>query len=88
LNKAEKEHMRRVAELGCIICGQPAELHHINNSTMGKRSSNYEVIPLCHIHHRNGGFGIAIHAGLRTWQENHGYEKDLLEEVKKRLELL
>lgn len=52
-NKAEREHMNRVAELGCIVCanmgvpGSPAEVHHINNATMGKRASNYEVIPLC-----------------------------------------
>ena len=27
--KGDKEHMARIAELGCIICGMPAEVHHI-----------------------------------------------------------
>ena len=36
---AEKKHMRKVAELGCIACnklgfpGSPAQLHHIKNNT-------------------------------------------------------
>ena len=51
--KEEKEHMGRVASMGCVICRNlglgesPAEVHHIGNGTMGKRASNYEVIPLC-----------------------------------------
>lgn len=54
--KAEKEQMRKFAELGCILCiehlgkyGSPAEMHHIRRS--GKRS-NAPVIPLCPTHHR------------------------------------
>lgn len=53
MRKAEKEHLNNVAELGCIVCrnngfyGSAAEIHHIGNGTMGKRASNYEVIPLC-----------------------------------------
>lgn len=51
--KAEKAHLNSVAELGCIVCsnmgfmGSAAEIHHIGNGTMGKRASNYEIIPLC-----------------------------------------
>lgn len=81
-SRAEKIWMSRVAELGCIVCGQPAEIHHIGNGTMGKRASNFEVIPLCHLHHRTGGHGVAVHAGRKTWESIYGTERDLLEQVK------
>lgn len=85
--KAEREHMSRVASMGCIVCSNmgfpcsPAEVHHINNGTMGKRASNYEVIPLCPPHHRTGGYGVAVHAGRKAWEQNFGTERDLLELV-------
>ena len=51
MTKAEKVHMRKVADLGCIACRKlgyedtPAELHHVKKGTMGKKASTYEVIP-------------------------------------------
>lgn len=87
--KAEREHMERVASLGCIACynlgydDTPAEIHHITTGVgMGQRASNYQVIPLCHTHHRTGGPGVAIHAGKETWELRHGREIDLLEQVR------
>ena len=77
--KAEREHMSRVAELGCIICGSQAEVHHLPGH--GVRASHYETIPLCPTHHRNGGFGEAVHQGRRTWEANYGTEKELLSRV-------
>lgn len=86
--KAEKQHRKAVAELGCIVCrnqgneGSPAELHHIRaGAGMGRRSSEFEVIPLCPFHHRHGGWGHAIHAGRIMWEANHGTERDLLTQV-------
>ena len=84
--KAEQQWLNRVAELGCIICQRPAEIHHIGNGTMGKRASNFEVIPLCCEHHRTGGHGVAVHAGRRTWEAIHGTERELLEQVKRMIE--
>lgn len=91
--KAEKMHMSKVAGLGCIACrnmgyiteGVACEIHHIGNGTMGKRASNHEVIGLCHIHHRTGGYGVAVHDGRKSWEEKHGTEKELLKQT---LELL
>jgi len=86
--KAESDHMDKVASLGCIACltigyeDTPAEIHHISNGAMGKRATNYEVIPLCPIHHRTGGHGVAVHAGIVTWESTFGTEKDLLEQVR------
>ena len=54
MNKAEKEHLSRVANVGCIVCRMqgneesPAEIHHIRHGQgISQRASNYEVIPLC-----------------------------------------
>ena len=83
----EKKHLNKVASMGCIVCvnlgvGEtPAEIHHIGNGTMGKRASNYEVIPLCHIHHRTGGYGVAVHQGRVQWETNFGTERDLLKQT-------
>ena len=84
MNKADKEFMGLVAELGCIVCrnngdyDSPAEIHHVGNGTMGKRASNHEIIPLCHIHHRTGNNGIAVHAGRKSFESNFGTEQGLL----------
>ena len=80
--------MGLVAELGCIICrnnghlDSPAEIHHIGNGTMGKRANNREVIPLCHIHHRTGNNGIAVHAGRKSFEANFGTEQELLAQTR------
>lgn len=91
-NKAEKRHMARVAALGCVVCRNqglgptPAELHHIRAGVgMGQRASNYDVIPLCHIHHRTGGYGMAIHAGKSEFERLYGTEKDLLAQTKREI---
>lgn len=87
--KAEKEHLGRVAALGCIVCRHAetpfmaAEVHHIRQGAgMGRRNSHFETIPLCPMHHRTGGYGVAFHAGPKVWQELYGTERELLEEVK------
>lgn len=50
---AEREHMGRVAALGCLLCGQPAEVHHIREGQgMAQRASNWLTVPLCPEHHR------------------------------------
>lgn len=89
--KAEKLHISRVSALGCCICrnefglhSEP-ELHHIGNGAMGKRASNLEIIPLCFLHHRGGGIGVAIHAGRKSFEANFGTERELLAQT---LELL
>ena len=85
---ADKRHFAKVSALGCIVClnfdneGTPAEIHHIGNGAMGKRAGNDEVIPLCHTHHRTGGYGVAVHSGRNTWEDNHGTEQELLKQLK------
>jgi hypothetical protein len=89
-NKAERDHMGRVAAMGCIVCedisgsiGTPANVHHIGNQVV--RASHFDTIPLCPHHHQWGGHGEAVHAGRKTWEANFGTERDLLARVKKRI---
>ncbi|QDP61024.1 MAG: hypothetical protein Tp1123DCM1511741_13 [Prokaryotic dsDNA virus sp.] len=85
MTKKEKKHMRQVAQIGCIICRKlgyedtPAELHHINNGIMGKRATNFEVIPLCPYHHRTSN--EAYHYNTKLFTEKWGTQENLLEET-------
>ena len=82
--KAEKEHYRKVAELGCSLCrhqgneGTPAELHHIRRA--GKRS-DAPVSPLCPFHHR--GSNTSIHGmGRKRFEAEYDItEEQLLEQT-------
>ena len=77
--------MRKVADLGCIACRNlgyedtPAELHHVKKGTMGKKASNYEVIPLCPHHHRTSN--ESYHLNPLWFTEKFGTQQELLEEV-------
>ncbi|MDY0036706.1 MAG: Ref family recombination enhancement nuclease [Zoogloea oleivorans] len=93
MTKAEKAHMDRVAQLGCILCrrngyhGTPAELHHPRTGTgAGRRAAHTDVIPLCPYHHRSSN--EALHAmGRKAWERHHGItELELLDETRKALE--
>ena len=85
---AEKQHMNRVAELGCAVCrrmgyeGTPAELHHPRRLAGGwGRSGNMTVIPLCPEHHRGktGLHGL----GTKGFPKHWGFdEDDLLQDVR------
>lgn len=82
---ADKRHFGRVAALGCIICGGEAEIHHLTGAGMGLKAANDNVIPLCPRHHRTGGYGVAVHAGTRTWEEKFGTQEELLEQVRQKI---
>lgn len=86
MTKDEKQHLSRVAELGCIVCkrlgyhGTPAEIHHLRAGQGWGRSSNYHAIPLCPEHHRGktGVHGL----GTKEFPKHYGFtEQELLEEV-------
>ena len=94
LTKEEAAYVGQVVDLGCIVCRRlghgtsPAEAHHPRFlAGMGQRAPHTSVIPLCPMHHRIGGYGVAIHAGQERWEEEFGTEKELLAEVKAIFEL-
>lgn len=80
MSKASKEHMGRVAALGCILCriqgyiDTPAEVHHIFDTAA---RSDWLTVPLCRFHHQGaGGFhGMGQRAFERTYKLT---EADLL----------
>lgn len=84
MTKNEREHYRKVAELGCSLCrhqgneGTPAELHHIRRT--GKRSSA-PVIPLCPYHHRGSNTSIHGMGRKRFEREYEITEEALLEQT-------
>ena len=88
-SSAERDHMHRVAQLPCIICGaRPVEVHHIKRLADGSkvgygvRGDHFRVIPLCHEHHWNGVWNPM---GSKEFERLYGNENDLLAKVLDRL---
>ena len=87
--KAEKEHMSKVAQMGCYACEvngieNHAEIHHIRKHTgTGLRPPHSDTIPLCSIHHRTGK--DSIHLGKKLFIKKYGTEQEILKIVKRRL---
>lgn len=89
MTKAERNHLDRVAALGCILSrhyGFPdtqAEIHHVRTGTgAGRKASHYETIPLSPHFHRlsNEAFHVM---GRKAWERHHGVtELELLERVR------
>lgn len=67
----EREHMDRVASLGCLLTGRPAELHHIMHMPgKARRRDHRFVVPLSSEMHRGtqGVHGLGSEAKfLRRW---------------------
>ncbi|MFB2927582.1 Ref family recombination enhancement nuclease [Aeromonas hydrophila] len=85
--KADQQHLSDVASLGCIACrnagygATPAEIHHVRSGLgMSQRAEHTRVLPLCPRHHR-ACYPTGFRAAPRTWQQEHGSEKALLEQV-------
>ncbi len=86
MNKNEKKHLNRVAELGCMVCrrmgyeGTPCEIHHIRSGQGWGRSSHFQTIGLCPEHHRGktGVHGL----GTKGFVRHYGFtEQELLNDV-------
>jgi hypothetical protein len=75
---AAREHMGRVAGIGCLLCGMPAEVHHLREGQgMAQRASDWLTVPLCAEHHRgkSGLHGLGVRAFERRYRMS---ELDLL----------
>lgn len=87
----EKRHLSRAGEMPCIVCtlqhlgDTPAAIHHLDGKT--KPGAHFLVIPLCSLHHQNGGYGVALHAGKKEFERRYGTETYLLEQTNKLLEM-
>lgn len=92
MKKADKARFEALSNMGCIVCQNlgygysPPEIHHLlTGSGMGQKAANIKTIPLCPNHHRNGGYGVAIHSGQREFERRYGLEVELLEQVNRNL---
>ena len=76
--RLEREHLSKVASLGCLVCQMPPQLHHIRpiGLGIGNRSSHYHVIPLCRSHH-TGKF--SIHNCKQQFEAMYGTENEMLQ---------
>jgi len=74
MNKSERDHLSAVAARGCVICGGPAQIHHIRE--FGEKRNHFKTIGLCHHHH----LGIeGIHRlGKKAWRLKYGHEREYL----------
>jgi hypothetical protein len=88
---AEKRHMQKVAEMGCIVCSHshghndtPAQVHHVRARHGWGRTSHYMTIPLC-LEHHTGKTGVHSR-GRDEFKEIHGFsEMEFLEVVHSQL---
>ena len=92
-SKQEKEYMGKVAALGCIIgilfgdkdCGGRVEVHHKTGAGMGKRASDFDVMPLCTNHHSAQTplpFGHSVHKGTKSFEACYATQDKLIEETR------
>jgi len=91
MTKTERQHLNKVAALGCIACyqqgtpGTPAEIHHPRAGTgAGRRASHFDAIGLCPMHHRGtAGLSVpSIHGSKNAFIEAFGTEAELMELTK------
>jgi hypothetical protein len=77
------EHMARVAQLLCLVCGAwPVEVHH-----MPDPRSDMRVIPLCPQHHRREYGAGAFHYSPKAFYAAHGSADELLARVARLLQV-
>ena len=91
MTKSEKEHQRRVRELGCICCyllgfpGTPCAIHHLLSG--GRRIGEKHVIGLCdpghHQYPPKGSGKIARHPTRVAFALEYGSEEYLLAETQR-----
>ncbi len=82
--KAARRYMWLVKQLPCAVCGAagPSDAHHVIHDRYGSRkSSDFDVVPLCKLHHQNGP--DAIHNGKQSWREKYGPDHGLIEQTRK-----
>ena len=88
MKKAEKVHLEKVSQGGCVVCrlflgidSGACEIHHVREGKGTTRASHFEVLGLCTPHHRTGGYGVAIHAGREEFVRRYGSEGELMQAV-------
>lgn len=71
--KAGRAHMADVSTVGCLICGAPAEVHHLPYPRC-----DFRTVPLCPPHHKTEYGPQAYHYSRRNFNARHGSDEELL----------
>jgi hypothetical protein len=83
--RKDLRHFEMVKSLGCAVadkhCSGRLEIHHVR-LIPGERRKHDQVIALCSNHHRDGGHGVAFHAGQGAWEDYYEPIEDTLERVR------
>lgn len=89
-----KDHWTKVSEMGCLISGQEATLHHCHGGSMNKfpgilrgksqKPSDWLVIPIAERYH-TGRFGIdsghPYYGDAELWEKEFGSQIGMLMRV-------
>jgi len=76
-NKVEQAHIDRVLSYGCLVCGREAVPHHIMHMKgKARRRDHRFVVPLCHIEHHMGRYGVHLLGGEEAFRKM--YDIDLV----------
>lgn len=83
MKKHEREHLEKVAQQPCMVCGAwPVQVHHIETG-MGRKKDHLRVISLCYRHHQ-GEDGLHT-IGRKAWVQRYGREVDLMAKMLERM---
>lgn len=96
MKESDKNHLSRVAEIGCVVCknegfgNTPAAIHHIRDGYgRGQRAPHSETLPLCPAHHQHGDGTpkykgqVGYHFNPKAFEKKYGTERELLEQVRR-----
>jgi len=80
---AVKRYWGRLAAMGCILCGAPAEIAHAHGGSIvermqepkarGKKLARMDwiVLPLCYLHHRDTS-PVGLDRDVAAWERANG----------------
>lgn len=69
----ERQHLRRVADHGCLVCGRAAVIHHIMKCPgKQRRRDDRFVAPLCPAHHNMTNDSVHLLGSEAAFMRVHG----------------
>lgn len=78
--KEKKIRFELLAEMGCMICGAQAQIHHCKGLEFGTgialKAQDDKTFPLCE-HHHTGREGFHT-IGKKTWERLFGSQRSFL----------
>lgn len=89
---AVRRYWTRVAALGCVLCGGPAEIAHCHGGSVrdrlqepkakGKKLGrlNWLVLPLCPQHGREP-YPTGLDTNVAAWEDTNGPQTDFLDKI-------